>query len=100
MRNDFRVIRGGKTDNAEPPAHQHEPADVAQLRHKADNYRCLLSCSPSDEISGLVDDMEEAISALRHLENSRHPAAPCRAAEYRRLIAEIDGEIAAVLKGI
>jgi hypothetical protein len=98
VRKDFRVIQGSKSATAETPRNQREHADAEQLRQRAERYRWLLLRSRSDESSGLVDDMEEAISALRRLESSHHPAAPRQAAEYRSLIAEIEGEIIAALK--
>ena len=98
VRKDFRVIQGSKSANAETPRNQREHADAEQLRQRAERYRWLLLRSRSDESSGLVDDMEEAISALRRLESSHHPAAPRQAAEYRSLIADIEGEIIAALK--
>lgn len=94
----FRVIQGGKSAAAGPTGDAPVPADVPQLLRRVSTLRDLLSLRPNDVASGLVDDMEEAITALRRLERSRHPDAAHRAAEYRMLAIEIDAEIAAMLK--
>jgi hypothetical protein len=98
-RKDLRVIQGGKPADAQPSADQHMPTDVAELLERAGRYRRLLARSQTEETSGLADDMEEAINALQRLEESRHPEAERRAAEYRRLVAEIEAEIVAILRG-
>lgn len=91
-RKEFHVIQGGK------PADARGMTDVAPLLERTSRFRHLLSLSPSDEISALVNDMEDAIKALQRLERSLHPDARRRAVEYRRLIDEIDAEILMALK--
>lgn len=98
-RKDLRVIKGGKPAEMEPPAGGRLPADVAAFTERTGRYRRLLGRSPDAETAGLVDDMEAAIDAVRRLEQSSHPEAQSRAEEYRRLIAEIDAEIVAALRG-
>jgi hypothetical protein len=88
---DFRVIPGGKPTKALPA----EPisADVSQLTDRARRYRAMLPDPAGDEIRGLLSDFEDAVEALRRLELSTEAGAEARAAEYRRLIAELDAEI-------
>jgi len=99
-RKSFRVIQGGRRAGTDSPDDLSVSADVDQLLLRASKLRDLLSLRPNDLASGLVEDMEEAIAALRRLEMSAHPAAQRRAAEYRGLIAEIDAEIVAALNGV
>jgi hypothetical protein len=91
---DFRVIPGGKPGDA--PAVEPTSADVSQLLDRVRRYRNLLPNPLNDEASGLLSDFEDAVEALRRLELSAEASAQARAAEYRRLIAELDGEIVAV----
>ncbi|MGF1594706.1 MAG: hypothetical protein ACFCUW_15600 [Kiloniellaceae bacterium] len=91
---DFRVISGGKPSKASPA----EPvsADVSQLLDRARRYRATLPDPASDQTCSLLADFEDAVEALRRLELSTETGARARAAEYRRLIAELDAEIVAV----
>lgn len=91
---DFRVIPGGKPSKASPA----EPvsADVARLLDRARRHRAMLPDPASDQIRSLLADFEDAVEALRRLELSAEAGARARAAEYRRLIAELDAEIVAV----
>jgi hypothetical protein len=57
-----------------------------------------LSARPSDDTESLVSDLEDAIDAFRRLHQSSEAGAETRAAEYRRLIAELDAEIIAALR--
>lgn len=93
----FRVIKGDKGGGTGPDA----PAalDVAELRERVLQLRYLLTLCANENAIGLAVDMEEAIGALGRLQLSDHPDARRRIAEYRTLIAEIDLEILAVLRG-
>jgi hypothetical protein len=91
---DFKVIPGGKPSKASPA----EPvsADVSRLLDRARRHRAMLPDPASDQIRSLLADFEDAVDALRRLELSAETGARARAAEYRRLIAELDAEIVAV----
>jgi hypothetical protein len=94
----FRLIQGGKHSGADSPTSRPGLPSAAQLLDQAVRYRRLLGRKPQNEALALVDDMEEAIDALRRLEQGGSPEALMRAQEYRRLIAEIGAEIDAILK--
>jgi len=93
---DFRVIPGGKPSDA--AAADPTSLDTRRLLDRARRYRILLSKRPSEETESLVSDLEDAIDAFRRLQQSSEAGAEPRAAEYRRLIAELDAEIAAALQ--
>lgn len=92
----FRVIPGGKPSDA--AAADPMTLDTRQLLDRARRYRRLLSTAPSNETESLVSDLEDAIDAFRRLHQSSEAGAQTRAAEYRRLIAELDAEIVAALR--
>ena len=94
--NDFRVIPGGKPSDA--AAGDTASLDTRQLLDRARRYRRLLSERPSGDTDGLVADLEDAIDAFRRMQQSSEAGAETRAAEYRRLIAELDAEIIAALR--
>lgn len=93
-RKDFRVVPGGLAGRAKredlPPEQE-----ISELLGRVAKYRGALAAGPGSEIDSLICDMEDAIAALQRLERSAKPEAADRAAEYRRLIAELDAEIAA-----
>ena len=93
---DFRVIPGGKPSDA--AAADPMSLDTSQLLDRARRYRRLLSARPSHDTESLVSDLEDAIDAFRRLHQSSEAGAETRAAEYRRLIAELDAEIIAALR--
>lgn len=95
-RKDLRVIEGGKGGDASPDALAALTMD--EFRERALQLRLLLALSSDEKAFGMVDDMDEVIGVLSHLELANYPYAPQRAAECRDLIAEIDAEILAVLK--
>lgn len=95
-RNELRVINGGKGGHTRPVPVLH----IDQLHERARQLRLLLALSPDEKAFVIADDLDEAIGVLRRLELSDNHDAPQRAAEYRALIAEIDAEILAVLKGV
>jgi hypothetical protein len=93
---DFRVIRGGKpsgTSAAEPI-----PVEIALLLDRARSYRRLLAQTPNSHVEALVTDLEDAVGALRRLNRSGDAVTSPRAAEYRRLVAELDSEILLALR--
>jgi hypothetical protein len=92
----FRLILGGKPASDDPPDGR-SGAVIAQLRKKTRKFRYFLSLTPNAETAELVRDMEEAIEALEWLERTRHGYLRRRAADYRRLIAEIEAEILVAL---
>lgn len=89
---DFQVIPGGK-----PNGGAAETSSVSNLLDRARRYRERLARRPDATTEGLLADFEDAIYALQRLERSSDPAALPRVAEYRRLIAELDAEILAIL---
>lgn len=93
---DFRVIPGGKPSDA--AAADTAALDTRQLLDRAQRYRRLLSACPSGVTESLVTDLEDAIDAFRRLHQSSEAGAETRAAEYRRVIAELDAEIIAALR--
>ena len=93
---DFRVIPGGKPSDAAPA--DPMSLDTRQLLDRARRYRRLLSACPSNDTESLVSDLEDAIDAFRRMYQSSEAGAETRAAEYRRLIAELDAEIVAALR--
>lgn len=96
-RNELRVIKGGKGGHTRP--NTVPVLHIDQLRERASQLRLLLALSPDEKACVIADDLDEAIGVLGRLELSDDHDAPQRAAEYRVLIAEIDAEILAVLKG-
>jgi hypothetical protein len=93
---DFRVIPGGKPDD--PAAADPASFDIRQLQDRARQYRRLVSERPGNDTESLVSDFEDAIEALRRLQQSSDAGADIRANEYRHLVAELDAEIVAALK--
>lgn len=91
---DFRVIPGGKL--SETPAADPASWEVPRLLDRIRRYRELLPDPPSDEARSLLSDFEDAVEALRRLELAAGAGSQARVAEYRRLIAELDTEIAAL----
>jgi hypothetical protein len=70
-----------------------------QLLERVDHYRKILPDGRDGLLLNLVNDMADAVKALRLLEESAEPAAQKRAVEYRALIAELEIEIVAALQG-
>jgi len=97
-RKGLRVIPGGKSGEEGAPRGPQLPLGSDQLLQKADRYRKLLGDRADSEVSGLVGDMVDAITALRRLEASPAVEARQRALEYRRLIAELEIEIVTALQ--
>src|SRR3546814_2642170 len=90
-RKDFRVIPGGKSSDAAPA--DPTSLDARQFIDRARLYRRLLSERPDDDTESLVSDLEDAIGAYCGLRQSSEAGARPRAAEYRRLVIELDAEI-------
>ncbi|HEY9569294.1 MAG TPA: hypothetical protein VIR38_14465 [Thalassobaculum sp.] len=95
-RKDFRVIPGGKSSDAAPA--DPTSLDARQFIDRARLYRRLLSERPDDDTESLVSDLEDAIGAYCGLRQSSEAGARPRAAEYRRLVIELDAEIVAALQ--
>lgn len=92
---EFRVIPGGKPNDAS--AAEPVPTAIALLLDRVRSYRRVLAQSPDSHVEALVVDLEDAVGALRRLQSSGAAASSPRAAEYRRLIADLDGEILVAL---
>lgn len=97
-RKDLRVISGGKSGGTDTPCGPHPTEDHDRLLQKVEHYRNLAAGKPGKDVSVLIGDLVDAIMALDRMEQSDDAAAGRRGLEYRRLIAELEIEIASTLE--